>query len=64
MTARDTIQALIDTQRDEPYGNEPSYQLGYLMEVVSWLANMNPAVLDDLKSLLEHQQRKHNEKGN
>lgn len=63
MTARDTIQALIDTQRDEPYGNEPSYQLGYLMEVVSWLANMNPAVLDDLKSLLEHQQLKHTEKG-
>jgi hypothetical protein len=61
MNARETIQALIDLKRDEPYGNEPSYQLGYLMEIVSWLANMNADVLDDLKLLLNYQNLK--EKG-
>lgn len=64
MNAKEVIQALIDLKRDEPYGNEPSYQLGYLIEIISWAAGMNPAVLDDLKSLLAHQQRKQNEKGN
>lgn len=63
MTPREIIQALIDLKRDEPYGNEPSYQLGYLIEVTSWLAGMNPSAMDDLKSLLAHQQRKQ-EKGN
>ena len=62
MNARETIQALIDLKRDEPYGNEPSYQLGYLMEIVSWLANMNADVLDDLKLLLNYQH--HKTKGN
>ena len=62
MTPRETIQALIDLKRNEPYGNEPSYQLGYLIEVTSWLAGMNPSAMDDLKSLLAHQQRKQ-EKG-
>lgn len=61
MNARETIQALIDLKRDEPYGNEPSYQLGYLMEIVSWLANMNDDVLIDLKLLLNYQNLK--EKG-
>lgn len=63
MTAKEVIQALIDLKRDEPYGNEPSYQLGYLIEVMSWAAGMNPVVLDDLKSLLAHLQGKQ-EKGN
>lgn len=63
MTAKEVIQALIDLKRDEPYGNEPSYQLGYLIEVMSWAAGMNPIVLDDLKSLLAHLQSKQ-EKGN
>lgn len=63
MTAKEVIQALIDLKRDEPYGNEPSYQLGYLIEVMSWAAGMNPVVLDDLKSLLAHLQSKQ-EKGN
>lgn len=63
MTAKEVIQALIDLKRDEPYGNEPSYQLGYLIEVMSWAAGMNPVVLDDLKSLIAHLQSKQ-EKGN
>lgn len=64
MTAHQIIQALIDSKRNEPYGNEASYQLGYLIEVVAWLANHSESVMDDLKALLDHQQRKQNEKGN
>lgn len=64
MTPHQIIQALIDSKRDEPYGNEASYQLGYLIEVTAWLANHNKAAAEDLKSLLEHQQNKKIEKGN
>lgn len=64
MTAHQIIQALIDSKRNEPYGNEASYQLGYLIEVTAWLANHSESVMDDLKALLEHQQSKQAKRDN
>jgi hypothetical protein len=63
MEARQIIQSLIDSRRSEPYGNTQSFQLGYVIELLCWVASFHPDVLDDLKELQRASERKAKEKG-
>lgn len=62
MDARQTIESLLKTKEQEPYGNLPIYQVGYLVEVLVWLCNFHPEIKDDLKALLDSAESK--QKGN
>lgn len=52
MSGRELVDALLEANRSEPYGNTCSAKLGYLMAVLASLADRHPEVADDLHSRL------------
>jgi hypothetical protein len=52
MTNEELIVLLLDSKRDEIYGDTCSFKLGYLMSVLSDIADKHPAVRLELIALI------------
>ena len=52
MTNLQIITAIIDAKRSEPYGNEQSFQLGYIMTLFAEIADHHPDVASELQDRL------------
>lgn len=53
MSNHETILAILDSQTGEPYGNEPSFKLGYLILMLVDIADHHPDVADELQDRLK-----------
>lgn len=52
MTNHEVITSLLDAKRNYPYGDTCSFKLGYLMEVLTDIANNHPDVAAELQDRL------------
>jgi pterin-4a-carbinolamine dehydratase len=52
MTNTQIITAIIDAKRSEPYGNEQSFQLGYIVMLLAEIADHHPDVAVELQDRL------------
>lgn len=52
MTNLQIITAIIDAKRSEPYGNEQSFQLGYIMTLLAEIADHHQDVASELQDRL------------
>jgi hypothetical protein len=52
MTNTQIITAIIDAKRSEPYGNEKSFQLGYIVTLLAEIADHHPDVAAELQDRL------------
>lgn len=62
MSGRELVDALLEANRSEPYGNTCSAKLGYLMAVLASLADRHPEVADDLQSRLNIRREMNNDR--
>lgn len=53
MSNHETILAILDSQTGEPYGNEPSFKLGYLILMLVDIADHHPDVAEELQDRLK-----------
>lgn len=62
MSSHELVDALLEANRSEPYGNTCSAKLGYLMAVLASLADRHPEVADDLHSRLNTRREMNNDR--
>ena len=60
MSNHETILAILDSQTGEPYGNEPSFKLGYLILMLVDIADHHPDVAEELQDRLKRIKGKKN----
>lgn len=60
MSNHETILAILDAERGEPYGDTASFKLGYLMEMLGSIANNHPDVAAELQDRLNSLKGKNN----
>ena len=52
MSNHETILAILNAERDEPYGDTCSFKLGYLILMLSSIADHHPDVASELQDRL------------
>jgi hypothetical protein len=57
MSNHETILAILDAERGEPYGDTASFKLGYLILMLTSIADHHPDVADELQDRLDHLNR-------
>lgn len=62
MSGHELVDALLEANRSEPYGNTCSAKLGYLMAVLASLADRHPEVADDLRNRLNTRREMNNDR--
>ena len=60
MSNHETILAILNSQTGEPYGNECSFKLGYLILMLVDIADHHPDVAEELQDRLKRIKGKKN----
>jgi len=53
MSNHETILAILDAERGEPYGDTASFKLGYLILMLASIADHHPDVAEELQDRLK-----------
>ena len=60
MSNHETILAILDAERGEPYGDTSSFKLGYLILMLASIADHHPDVAAELQDRLNSLKEKKN----
>lgn len=54
MSNHEIILAILDAKRGEPYGDTASFKLGYLILILTSIADNHPDVAEELQGILRN----------